>query len=62
MKRQKLEQHLKQNKCELHRHGSKHDIYINRDNQKTTAIPRHKEIKLNTIRSICKSLEIPTLA
>ncbi|MDX2077357.1 MAG: type II toxin-antitoxin system HicA family toxin [bacterium] len=62
VKRQKLEQHLRGNSCELHRHGSRHDIYINLKNKKTTAVPRHKEVNLLTIRSICKDLSIPLVS
>lgn len=62
MKRQKLEQHLRGNSCELHRHGGKHDIYINLKNHKTIPVPRHKEVNLLTARNICKELEIPQLA
>lgn len=45
MKRRELLKILNQNYCELKRHGSNHDIYINTINNKTSPVPRHNEIK-----------------
>lgn len=51
--------HLKDNNCVLLRHGSKHDIWMNRSNNSETTVPRHKEIGNIICKTICKQLEIP---
>jgi hypothetical protein len=43
----------------LHRQGGGHAIWINQTNRKISSVPRHREIKENTARAICKQLEIP---
>lgn len=45
MKRQALIRELKQAGCRLHRHGAKHDIYLNPANGKKAPVPRHRELK-----------------
>jgi mRNA interferase HicA len=50
--------HLRANGCELLREGANHSIYINKLNNKISTVPRHKEIKNNLCRKICKDLEI----
>jgi len=52
--------HLRVHRCVLYREGGNHSIYINTVNNKISAVPRHKEIKNNLCRKICKDLEIPT--
>lgn len=44
MKRRDLLRHLEKHGCELLREGSNHTIYVNRRAQKSSAIPRHREI------------------
>ena len=51
---------LLNNNCKLLRQGSKHSIFINTINNKLSSVPRHKEIKNNLSRKICKDLEIPS--
>jgi hypothetical protein len=41
------------------REGKQHTLYINRRTRKATAVPRHREIPAGTVRSICRSLDIP---
>jgi mRNA interferase HicA len=53
-----LERHLRANGCELYREGSRHAVWWNPANRKTTAVPRHREIKNPTAWAICKALEI----
>ncbi|MFN7907211.1 MAG: addiction module toxin, HicA family, partial [Microcystis sp.] len=36
-----------------------HTIYVNRVNQKSSAIPRHREINEFLTRKICRDLQIP---
>lgn len=59
MKRRDLIRHLEQHGCELLREGGNHSIYVNRAVQKTSAIPRHKEINEFLAKKICRDLEVP---
>ena len=61
MKRLDLLKHLAKHNCELLREGANHSIYLNNDNSRQTAIPRHREIGENTGREICKQLGIPLM-
>jgi len=58
VKRVALIKHLKNNNCFFLREGTKHSIYINVDNNQISAVPRHRELKRNICRKICKDLEI----
>ena len=44
--------------CELHRHGKKHDIYINPKNGKKAPVPRHTEIADTLCKQIKKQLGV----
>jgi mRNA interferase HicA len=44
MKRRDLLRHLEKHDCEFLRKGANHTIYVNRRAQKSSAIPRHREI------------------
>jgi predicted RNA binding protein YcfA (HicA-like mRNA interferase family) len=59
MKRRDLIRHLKRHGCELDREGGRHSIYRNRVNGRCAAVPRHREIKETTARTICDQLELP---
>jgi mRNA interferase HicA len=59
MKLNDLERHLRRHGCQFHREGGSHTIWFNPANRKITSVPRHREIKENTARAICKQLEIP---
>ncbi len=59
MKRRALLKHLKQHGCELLREGSRHSIYWNPANRRTTSVPRHREIVDKLAIKICKDLDIP---
>lgn len=59
MKRKAFEKYLNANHCYLERHGAKHDIFKNHNNQKRTTVPRHPNIDRNLCKAICKQLEIP---
>ncbi|EKD70299.1 MAG: hypothetical protein ACD_46C00576G0006 [uncultured bacterium] len=61
MKLKDLEKHLKTHKCEMKREGGNHTIWENISNKKIASIPRHREIKNNLVRKICKELDIPPL-
>ncbi len=51
---------MESNKCILKREGSNHSIYLNKQNNKTSSVPRHKEIKNILCKKICKDLYIPS--
>ena len=51
---------LNLNNCLLIREGGNHSIFQNQTNKKISSIPRHKEVKDNLVRKICKDLEIPS--
>ena len=44
MKRLDLIRHLASHGCEFLREGGSHTVYVNRSAQRSTAIPRHREI------------------
>ncbi|MBA4019609.1 MAG: addiction module toxin, HicA family [Pirellula sp.] len=58
MKRRDLIRELEQAGCQLHRHGGRHDIYINPANGRKAPVPRHQEIKETLVRLIRKQLEL----
>jgi len=63
MKRRDLEKHLKAHGCvpESRSGCGPHDIWRNPSNGLNAAIPRKKEIKTGTGRSICDDLGVPRL-
>ena len=58
MKRKELIRELEKAGCKLHRHGGRHDIYINPINGNKAPIPRHREIKDSLCRLIRKQLSL----
>ncbi len=61
VKRNHFIRHLENNKCFLHRNGSRHDIFQNTATNKKTTIPRHPQLDKNLCNLICKQLEIPKM-
>jgi mRNA interferase HicA len=59
MKRLDLIRHIEANGCELLREGGRHTVYVNRTAQKSSAIPRHREINDFLARKICRDLQVP---
>ena len=59
MKRRDLIRHLESHGCEWLREGGKHAVYVNRGAQKTSAVPRHREINDFLTRKICRDLQVP---
>lgn len=59
MKRVDLIRHLQSHGCEFLREGGNHSIYVNRAVQRTSAIPRHREINDFLARKICRDLQVP---
>ncbi|MBP7589348.1 MAG: type II toxin-antitoxin system HicA family toxin [Thermoanaerobaculia bacterium] len=58
MKRAAFLRELAQKGCLLHRHGSRHDLYLNPSNGHKAPVPRHSEIKDSLCRIIRKQLEV----
>lgn len=58
MKRANLIRHLEKNGCEFLREGGSHTVYVNRKTQKSSSVPRHREINEFLSRKICKDLQI----
>jgi predicted RNA binding protein YcfA (HicA-like mRNA interferase family) len=58
MKRRDVIRHLERHGCELDREGARHSIYRNAANGRCAAVPRHREIKDTTARTICDQLGI----
>jgi predicted RNA binding protein YcfA (HicA-like mRNA interferase family) len=59
MKRSELLAHLSSHGCRLEREGGRHSIWIHPATGDIQAVPRHREIKKFTARSICRKLNIP---
>jgi predicted RNA binding protein YcfA (HicA-like mRNA interferase family) len=60
MKRSEFIRQLTRAGCVLHRHGSRHDIYRNPENNKKQPVPRHREVDDSLARHIKKHLGLPS--
>jgi mRNA interferase HicA len=58
VKRRDLERHLRKNGARLLREGGNHS-YWGFDEERSTSVPRHREIGWGLARSICKQLGVP---
>jgi len=61
MKRNQLLTYLSKHKCFLFREGRKHSVYFNRENERTSTVPRHREIDDFLANKICRDLGIPEI-
>lgn len=61
MKRAAFLRELAQQGCVLHRHGGRHDLYLNPANGRKAPVPRHGDIKESLCRLIRKQLEVEIL-
>jgi len=59
VKRTDLIRHLADHGCVLLREGSRHSVYYNPTAQRTSTVPRHREVKNPTAIRICKQLGVP---
>jgi hypothetical protein len=60
VKRRKLEAWLRDHGALLLRHGASHDVWATEGPPiRTATMPRHREVKPNTARSICDGLAVP---
>jgi len=57
LKRRDVERWLRLNDAYLLRHGASHDVWVRAGRR--SSLPRHREIKPETLRAICKQLDIP---
>jgi mRNA interferase HicA len=58
VKRRELERHLRDHGVKLLREGGNHSFW-GLDAERSTAVPRHREIDHRLARKICKDLGIP---
>jgi predicted RNA binding protein YcfA (HicA-like mRNA interferase family) len=58
VKRIELIRHLEAQGCEMLREGGNHTIYVNRQQRKSSSVPRHREINDYLARKICRDLGI----
>ena len=58
MKRRDFERHLRAHGANLLREGSRHSFW-GMDAERSTAVPRHREIGVGLAHKICKDLGIP---
>jgi len=59
VKRIDLIRHLQAHGCTLLREGAHHSVYHNAAAQRTSTVPRHREVKNPTAIRICKQLAVP---
>jgi len=59
VKRRALLKHLRGRNSEFLREGSRHTVYVNRDAQRSSTVPRHTEIPDKLARKLCKDLGVP---
>jgi len=60
MKRRDLIRYLESHGCELLREGGRHSWWLNPNQNKRSAVPRHQEINEHLARKICSDLGLPT--
>jgi predicted RNA binding protein YcfA (HicA-like mRNA interferase family) len=56
VKRRVFLKELRKAGCILHRHGGRHDLYLNPANGRSAPVPRHTEIKDSLCRLIRQQL------
>lgn len=61
MKRNRLLDYLARHKCFLFREGRKHSVYYNPKNERTSTVPRHREIDDLLANKICRDLGVPEI-
>ena len=61
MKRFDFERHLRKYDCVLDREGGNHSVFKNLKNNKTSSVPRHREIDDFLAKKICRDLGVMTL-
>lgn len=59
MKRADLVRHLERNGRVLLREGAKHSVFVNRARNKSSTVPRHREINDFLAKKTCRDPEVP---
>ncbi|MCA1619464.1 MAG: type II toxin-antitoxin system HicA family toxin [Acidobacteria bacterium] len=59
MKRVDLIRYVEKHGCEFLREGRSHTVYVNRAAQRSSTVPRHREINDSLARKICRDLQVP---
>jgi predicted RNA binding protein YcfA (HicA-like mRNA interferase family) len=59
MKRIDLIRHLERHDCEFFREGGNHTVYVNRAAQRSSTVPRQREVNDFLARKICRDLQVP---
>lgn len=59
MKRAELIRHIESWGCVFDREGARHTLYRNPEKNKTSTVPRHKEINDDLAKKICRDLDVP---
>lgn len=59
MKLRDLIKHLHDRGCKLMREGANNSWWVNVEQNRRTAVPRHREVNDNLVLKICKDLGIP---
>ena len=59
MKRQELIRYIESHGCYLLRDAGKHSVYVNPANDRTSSVPRHREVNDFLCWKICRDLDIP---
>lgn len=59
MSRRELIRHLESRGCYLLREGGNHSIYVNAASNRTTSVPRHRDLNDYLARKIYRDLGIP---
>ena len=60
MKRRDLVAHLEAHGCVLVREGANHTVYPECDHGRVVHDPRHREVKDDLARKICRDLSVPS--
>lgn len=58
VKRNEFLKYLEKQGCILLRHGGKHDLYCNQENNRRTTVPRHPRLDRSLCEAICKQLGV----
>ena len=61
MKRSRLLRHLRRQGCYLLREGKKHSVFVNPGSNRTSTVPRHREINDFLVAKICRDLDIDSV-
>jgi predicted RNA binding protein YcfA (HicA-like mRNA interferase family) len=61
VKRRDLIAHLEAHGCVLVREGANHTVYRSTVSGEWSTIPRHREVKDDLARKICRDLSVPNL-